>query len=100
MPHAEQHELAGKTVQVQFKGGHFQIPGSEENPVAFEVEDWQDRLMGRSWMDMEGNPAAMIFAIRSGMNGIPMDNEVLYGHVNGLGHMVHVSELVLEPASV
>lgn len=40
MAHEEKYELAGQEVEVQFKGGHFQIPGSEEGPVDFIVEDW------------------------------------------------------------
>lgn len=94
MAHTEQHPLAGQTVQVQFKGGHPQIPGSEDGPLEFRVEDWQDRVMNISWMDMYGNPAALVYAIRVGVNDIPFNDEVLYGKVGSFGHMVHISELV------
>lgn len=100
MAHAEQHELAGQEIKVQFKGGHNQIPGSENGPVDFVVEDWQDRVMGQSWMYMDGNPAALVYAIRAGVNSLPFDNEVIYGKVGGLGHMVHESEIVREDAVV
>lgn len=100
MAHAEQHELAGQEIKVQFKDGHFQIPGSADAPVDFVVEDWQDRIMGRSWMVMDGNPAAIIYAMRAGTSGLPIDDEVVYGKVGGLGHMVHESEIVREKAAV
>lgn len=101
MAHAERHDLAGQTVKVQFKGGHSQIPGSEHEPVEFILEDWQDRIMGKSWMFMDGNPAAIIYAMRAGLNALPTDDEVVYGKtMNGLGHMVHNSEIVREDVTV
>jgi hypothetical protein len=86
MIHNEPHELAGKTVRVVFKN----------NPLDsqfFTVEDWVDRVMGRSWGDCDGNPACLTYAFRAGLADIPPDDEVLYGKVNGLGTIVHVSEL-------
>lgn len=56
--------------------------------------------MGQSWMFMTGNPAAIIYGMRVGVAGLPLDNEVVYGKVDGLGHMVHVSEIVREDAVV
>ena len=66
----------------------------------FEIEDWFDTLGGKSWMDAEGNWAALGYAMRSGFSQgrIPVDDEVVYGHNldSGMGHAVHVSELVIE----
>ena len=59
----------------------------------YVVEDWWDRLAGKSWMVCDGNPACMLYAIRGGFGGLPADNEVVYGKINGLGHLIHVSEL-------
>lgn len=50
-----------------------------------------------SWMDSNGNPAAMMYAIRTGSQGfdVPIDNEVVYGKIGSLGYLFHVSELIL-----
>lgn len=93
--HNDSHPLAHSQVQVQFKGGHPQVPGSDTGPVNFDLEDWWDTLTGKSWMYSDGNPAAIVYAMRSGMAGLPTDDEVVYGKVGGFGHLVHTSELVL-----
>jgi len=48
---------------------------------------------GKSWMHADGNWAALHYAQRSGLTGLPIDNEVVYGKIDSLGHVVHVSEL-------
>lgn len=55
------------------------------------IEDWWDRIAGRSWMVCDGNPACMIYAMRD--LGTPFDDEVVYGKVGGMGTLVHVSFL-------
>lgn len=63
----------------------------------FLVDDWWENVFGRSWRVADGNPAAMVYGIRIGMKGsVPLDDEVLYGKINGMGCLVHVSELCLE----
>ncbi|MEV4271970.1 hypothetical protein [Micromonospora aurantiaca (nom. illeg.)] len=88
----ERSPLAGQTVTIRAD-----VPrlGGKQ----YVVEDWWQNVTGGSWMDAEGNPAALIYAMRSGLTGIPTDNEVLYGKVDGLGQLVHVSELAAEPAA-
>jgi hypothetical protein len=92
MIHKEASELAGKTVRIKSSVKHFQYPdfgGSD-----FTVEDYWDRIANKSWMDCDGNPACLVYALRSGFSNIPLDNEVLYGKSkNGLGSLVHVSEI-------
>lgn len=62
--------------------------------VEFRVEDWCQRVLGKSWMDAESHPMALAYAVRSAMAGIPLDNEVLYGKTpDGLAHLVHISEV-------
>ena len=101
MAHSQKHPLAGQTAQVQFAGnGHPQISGSSKGPVEFVVEDWWDHMTGRSWMFSDGNPAAMVYALRSGLAGLPTDDEVVYGKVGPFGHLVHVSELQTEAVRV
>lgn len=100
--HQAPHELAGKVVTI--KEGEFK--GHE-----YRVEDWWDRLGQGSWREGCGNPACMEYGLRSGMEigaklasgeitedqesaFINTDDEVVYGHLaNGLGKLIHVSQL-------
>lgn len=91
MLHEQAHPLAGQTVNVQIDDPV--VPAGEQD---YEIEDWWDRMYGKSWMFSNGNPSAMKYAVRSGFVGIPLDDEVVYGKINGLGHVVHVSELKQE----
>jgi len=92
--HTEISPLAGKTVKIKKNVCHHQFPdfgGSE-----IRIEDWWDRAIGKSWMDCEGNPGCMAYALRIGLAGrnVPYDDEVLYGkRKDGLGSLVHESEL-------
>lgn len=91
--HPEKHPLAGKVVRIKKHVKHAQVPdfgGSE-----FHLEDWWDRVAGKSWMFCDGNPACLIYAMRSAFASpkIPTDNEVVYGKVGWAGHLIHVSEL-------
>lgn len=61
----------------------------------FEIEDWWENVYGESWMFSDGNPAALNYAFRAVITGLPIDNEVLYGKIDGLGYLFHVSELDL-----
>ena len=64
----------------------------------FTIEDyWENVNGGTSWMNSNGNPAAMMYAIRTGSQDfkVPIDNEVVYGKIGALGHLFHVSELEL-----
>lgn len=90
--HGAPHPRSGQTVKLKAEASHPQFAnfgGSE-----FVIEDWHDRVMGgKTWMDCYGNPAAMVYGLRSGMNDIPLDNEVVYGKIGHFGHIVHVSEI-------
>lgn len=93
MLHKEKSPLAGQVVKVKQNVKHPQIDsfgGSD-----FEVEDWWDRVAGKSWMVCDGNPACLIYAMRTGFGkeAIPNDDEVLYGKIGHLGHLIHISEL-------
>ena len=88
--HKKSSELAGKTVNLKKDRGHPQghLTGK------FEIEDWWDKISGESWMFSMGNPGCIMYAIRSGVVGLPNDDEVLYGkNENGLGDLIHVSEI-------
>lgn len=64
----------------------------------FCIEDYWENVSGTSWMNSNGNPAAMTYAIRIGCQefNIPMDDEVVYGKICGIGYLFHVSELELK----
>jgi len=88
------HPLAGKTVKLNVKVG--EKPGRlDEELIGKEywVEDYWENIAGKSWMMCDGNPACLKYAMRAGFNGLPTDNEVVYGKVGSFGHLVHVSEL-------
>jgi len=88
--HKESSEFAGKTVNLKPDRKHHQghLTGK------FEVEDWWDNISRKSWMDCNGNPGCIIYSLRAGELGLPIDDEVLYGHSdNGLGDLIHVSEI-------
>lgn len=88
MIHSSKSPYAGKKVKI--KDSAAEIGGSE-----ILIEDYWDRLVGKSWMYSNGNPAAMNYAIRIGFseNKIPSDNEVLYGKIGGMGYLVHFVEI-------
>lgn len=83
--HNEASPLSGRTVTIK-TGTH---AGCE-----YRVEDYWDRVSGgKSWMDMGGNPACIIYGVRAGQEGLPIDDEVVYGKIGPFGHLIHVSEL-------
>ena len=85
--HDEQHPQAGETID---NGGSIGL----QLPVGpYVLEDWWDRLTGGSWMTARGNAAALNYAMRVATNGLPIDDEVVYGKVGAFGHLVHVSEI-------
>lgn len=91
LSHEDAHPLAGQTVHLNVAGDHPLV--KELSGKEYRIEDWWDRLTGGSWMHADGNPAALKYAFRAGMTGLPTDDEVVYGKVGAFGHLVHVSEL-------
>ena len=93
MIHSTEHPKAGE--KVILKTGEMRVgtDPDELNGREFVIEDWWDRVGGQSWMHMNGNPACMKYGMRSGLSGLPCDNEVVYGKVGCFGHLIHNSEL-------
>jgi hypothetical protein len=91
--HDASHPLAGQTVTVVAD-----LAGAGSGPHAYQVEDWADRVYGRSWMGMNGNPSALYYAMRAGFSDrrIPTDDEVVYGKVGNRAFLVHHSEIAGE----
>lgn len=85
--HNEKSPLARQTISVDIGRGSVE---------QYEVEDWWDHLAGNSWQSMEflGNWACKNYNLRVGIENLPVDDEVLYGKIDGLGYLVHVSEIV------
>lgn len=91
MIHQQPHPLAGQTVKVKL--------GLRGAPHDFRVEDWWDRVSGQSWKCAQV-PAAFLYACHAADCGLPLDDEVVYGKAaDGLGRLVHVSELDMGGAS-
>jgi hypothetical protein len=82
--HSESFAQAGQTVVLS--------AGPYEGQ-SFTIEDWWDLLTGGSWMDADGNPVAIQYAIQGLMYNIPYDDEVLYGKIDGLDFLVHTKWL-------
>lgn len=78
--HEEKHPLAGQTVKLK-------------NGQEYAVEDWADRVLGRSVWMANGNPAALKYAVRRAISNFPIDNNLLYGKVGMFGEIIHESEL-------
>ena len=97
MIHDEPSKLAGQACTIVSESSAPFIGDLKGKTIA--IEDWWDRVTGGSWMDANGNPAAMLYGIRSGILGLPADDEVLYGKIGGLGILVHISELSPEEAN-
>ena len=94
MKHQEASTLAGKTVTIKPHVKHPQNATFGGSQIM--IEDWWDRVTGGSWMFAQGNPACLVYAMRTGLSGVavPTNDEVLYGHTeDGLGHLIHVSEI-------
>lgn len=58
------------------------------------IEDTDEKVFGGSWKWQTGNPACMIFAMRSVMDNVDAITEtVYYGKVGSMGELVCESEL-------
>jgi hypothetical protein len=71
--------------------------GAVVGGAEYRIEDLCKYAAGKSWMDSDGNPACLHYAMRSVANHLPIDNEVLYGKIGSFGHLVHVSEIEMLP---
>jgi hypothetical protein len=94
MIHEKESPLKGKPVHLFSWVRHPQFKDFASKEIV--VEDWWDRVYGSSWKFAQGNPACLVYAVRTGFSAtpIPNDDEVLYGHSeDGLGHLIHVTEI-------
>ncbi len=85
--------MTTNNLQVRWTGAP--PPSAPTDPVIeidYSEGRW-DELTGGSWMFADGNPACIIYALRAGVSGLPVDDKVHYVKINGLGHLVHETEL-------
>lgn len=86
------HELARKKVKLNLLAEY--PPFTNLNPIfsgdVFIVEDWADNALGKKWED-QNTFTTVSFDERT--RNLDVDDDVIYGHVNGYGHLVFASEL-------
>ena len=90
--HTEPHPQARETVSLKKPISH----PMGDSVTEITIQDWWDKLTGGSWQTADGNPAYIVYAIRTGSSSTPppIDDEVVYGHdPHGFGVLVHVSEI-------
>lgn len=83
--------VANKKFRIKSGFKHPQIETFAGNII--HVEDYWDIVSGKSWKSSQGNAACIIYSIRSAMNDLPIDDEVVYGKIGPYGHLVHINEL-------
>ena len=93
MSHKYPYPLAGETVTLTITDAASSPDEGLVTGAEFRVEDWADNLWGKSWTLMNGNFAAMKYGYRAGLGGLVPDDEVVYGKIGNLGHLVHISEI-------
>ncbi len=88
---------AGMTVKTKPDVGSDPLSHIPLGNQDFEVEDWWENVYGLSWMHSNGNFAALAYAMRTGLRhgAVPLDDNVLYGKIMGMGFLFHLSELCL-----
>ena len=85
--------MKGKTCTIKGSSKYFENKYGTPNPT-IEIED-EDMVLwpNGGWGMQQGNPACLCYAVRSGLEGIGLVGKVYYGHIDGLGELVHESEL-------
>mgnify|MGYP000103733765 CR=1 FL=1 len=96
----EKFKYAGQKVKIK-QGVGISSFGQDMSGQDFVIEDWWENVGGCSWMNANGNPAALEYAIRHAQYGtnnkVPLlSNDVLYGKIGLFGHIFHVNELEIE----
>ena len=83
--------MVGKKCKIKGNSEYFIEKYGTANPT-IEIEDTDRKLFGKSWMMMGCNPAAMLYGIRSGLDGLPLGGTVYYGKIGHLGELETASE--------
>ena len=88
----EKYKYANQTVILKDIDS-LKTPEGDFRGKEFRAEDYWINFYDTSWMFQKGNPACMIYAMRSGFARLPIDNNVIYGKIGGLGWLIHESEI-------
>lgn len=93
----EKYKYAGQTLITKDNVGMSSFDTDLGNKE-FIAEDYWININGISWKLSDGNPAALEYAFRIGMRigEVPLDDKVVYGKIDGFGHMFHESELIVK----
>ena len=82
--------------RIKGKSKYFKYKYGTSNPI-ITIEDEHKKVLGQWWAGYSGNPTCMLYGVRNGIEGLPLDNdeaeEIYYGKIDGLGELVHISEL-------
>jgi len=86
--------IKNQIYKIKGNSKYFKNKYGTSNPE-IKIEGTDKEALGHSWMIADGNPAAMLFAMRSGLEGLAFDSQtqVYYGKIDGLGELVYESEL-------
>ena len=86
-------KLAAGTYRIKGDSKYFKDKYGTPNPE-FRLEADSREVYGPGgWENAQGNPAALLYAMRSAFEGIGLRGTVYYGKVGAMGELVHESEL-------
>lgn len=85
---------AGKTVRLR-------VAAVELGGYDVQVVDWYENIGNKvKWRDAIGrDPRAEGYNLRHGLAGLPDDDDVLFGRVDGMGQIIHRTEIEGEQAA-
>lgn len=72
----EKFKHAGETVKIK-NGVGKGLQVGDMSGMDFTIEDWCENVLGCSWMNANGNPAALEYAMRTGFFGSNNDGRHL-----------------------
>ena len=84
--------IKGQTYRIKGQSRYFKAKYKKTNPLII-IEGTDKELFGCFWGGLNKNPAAMFYGMRAGYENLPLGGQVYYGHIDGLGELVHESEL-------
>ena len=80
-----------KKYRIKGNSQYFKKKYGTSNPI-IQIEGTDEEVFGGRWAFQNGNPACLIFGIRTAMEEVG-DNKVYYGKIEGFGELVDESEL-------
>jgi len=80
------------TKRIKGNSTYFKQKYGTSNPE-IEIEGTDLQVFGKSWGSMQGNFAAILYAVRSANENLGYSGRVFYGKVGNLGELVHEDEL-------